>query len=144
VSRSPAPALALALALAPPAALSLSCQPGPHDGTMRLPSEIPASTGPQVQNPPVALNAESPVGYPEPLLAQRIEGTVLLRLYADSNGMIAPESTRIAESSGYPALDSAAVAGAPGLRFAPAVHEGQRVATAFLQPVQFRSQQRRR
>jgi TonB family protein len=111
---------------------------------MRLPSEVPASTGLQVESPPVALNAESPVAYPEALLNQRIEGTVLLRLFADSNGLIAPESTRIAESSGYPALDSAAIAGAAGLRFAPAVHEGQRVATAFLQPVQFRNQQRRR
>ena len=125
------------------AALLAACQPGPHDGTMRLPSEVPA-TGPQVESPPVALNAESPVVYPEALLTQRIEGTVLLRLFADSNGLVAPESTRIAESSGYPALDSAALAGAAGLRFAPAVHEGQRVATAFLQPVQFRSQQRRR
>ena len=125
-------------------ALLAACQPGPHDGTMRLPSDVPSASGPQVESPPVALNAESPVAYPEALLAQRIEGTVLLRLYADSNGMIAPESTRVAESSGYPALDSAALAGAAGLRFAPAVHEGQRVATAFLQPVQFRSQQRRR
>ena len=136
MSRPPALALALALATA--------CQPGPHDGTMRMPTEVPASTGPQVESPPVALNAESPVTYPEALLAQRIEGTVLLRLYADSNGMIAAESTRVAESSGYPTLDSAALAGAAGLRFAPAVHDGQRVATAFLQPVQFRSQQRRR
>ena len=127
-----------------PAVLLAGCDPGPHDGTMRLPSDIPATSGPQVESPPVALNAESPVLYPEALLAQRIEGTVLLRLYADSHGMVVPESTRVAESSGYPALDSAAVAGSAGLRFAPAVHEGQRVATAFLQPVQFRSQQRRR
>jgi TonB family protein len=111
---------------------------------MRLPSDLPSTSGLQVEGAPVALNAESPVVYPEALRAQRIEGTVLLRLYADSNGMIAPESTRIAESSGYPALDSAALAGAPGLRFAPAVHEGRPVATLFLQPVQFRNQQRRR
>ncbi|HET8622065.1 MAG TPA: energy transducer TonB [Gemmatimonadales bacterium] len=125
------------------ALLALACGPAPHDGTMRLPSDVPAATGPQIEGAPVALNAESPVVYPEPLLAQRIEGTVLLRLYADSNGMIHPESTRVAESSGYPALDSAALAGAPGLRFAPAVHEGRPVATAFLQPIQFRSQRRR-
>ncbi|MGH7631025.1 MAG: energy transducer TonB [Gemmatimonadales bacterium] len=111
---------------------------------MRLPSDVRAASAPEIEGAPVALNAESPVVYPEPLLAQRIEGTVLLRLYADSNGMIAPESTRVAESSGYPALDSAALAGAPGLRFAPAVHEGRPVATVFLQPVQFRHTQRRR
>ncbi|MGH7518712.1 MAG: energy transducer TonB [Gemmatimonadales bacterium] len=133
------PALALALALALPA-----CERDLHDGTMRLSSDVPASSAPEIEGAPVALNAESPVAYPEALLAQRIEGTVLLRLFADSNGMIAPESTRVVESSGYPALDSAALAGAPGLRFAPAVHEGRRVATAFLQPIQFRNQQRRR
>jgi len=124
--------------------IACGCRSAPHDGTMRLPSDAPSSSGPHVEGAPVALNAESPVSYPEPLLAQRIEGTVLLRLYADSNGMIAPESTRVAESSGYPALDSAAIAGAPGLRFAPAVHEGRPVATLFLQPIQFRNQQRRR
>jgi TonB family protein len=123
--------------------LAAGCRPAPHDGTMRLPSDLPTSSGPQIEGAPVALNAESPVMYPEGLLAQRIEGTVLLRLYADSNGMIAPESTRVAESSGYPALDSAALAGAPGLRFAPAVQEGRPVGTAFLQPIQFRSQRRR-
>ena len=46
-----------------------------------------------------------------PLLEQGIEGRVLLRLYADSIGTLAPDSTRVAESSGYPALDSAAVRG---------------------------------
>ena len=124
------------------AVLAGGCRQTPHDGTMRLPSDVPSSA-PQIEGAPVALNAESPVVYPEALRAQRIEGTVLLRLFADSNGLIAPESTRVAESSGYPALDSAAMAGAPGLRFAPAVHEGRPVATAFLQPIQFRSQRRR-
>jgi len=135
------PPLAVAFTLALPIA---ACDRGAHDGTMRFPSDVPSTAGPQIESAPVALNGESPVVYPEALLAQRIEGTVLLRLYADSNGMIAPESTRVAESSGYPALDSAALAGAPGLRFAPAVHEGRPLATLFLQPIQFRHQQRRR
>jgi TonB family protein len=136
-ARRLAGALALALSLA-------GCDRGLHDGTMRLPSGLPSTSGPQVESAPVALNGESPVVYPQALLGQRIEGTVLLRLYADSNGMIAPESTRVAESSGYPALDSAALAGASGFRFAPAMHEGHPVATLFLQPVQFRNPQRRR
>ena len=33
---------------------------------------------------------------------------MLLRLYVDSTGALVPDSTRVAESSGYPALDSAA------------------------------------
>ena len=59
-----------------------------------------------------------------PLLEQGIEGRVLLRLYADSLGTLVPDSTRVAESSGYPALDSAAVRGAAGLRFSPALRHG--------------------
>jgi periplasmic protein TonB len=74
------------------------------------------------------------------VLAQGIEGRVLLRLYVDSAGRVIPDSIRIAESSGYPALDSAALAGAPELKFSPALHQGQPVAAPFLQPVQFRSQ----
>jgi outer membrane biosynthesis protein TonB len=50
-----------------------------------------------------------------------------------------PDSTRIAESSGYPALDSAALAGAAELRFSPALLQGRPVAAPFLQPVHFRS-----
>lgn len=87
----------------------------------------------------MAINPVSPVRYPPALLAQGIEGRVLLRLYVDSAGNVIPDSTRVAESSGYPALDSAALVGAPELRFAPALHQGQAVAAPFLQPVQFRS-----
>ncbi|HEX6644753.1 MAG TPA: energy transducer TonB [Gemmatimonadales bacterium] len=88
--------------------------------------------------PPVALNAVSPVGYPAALARERIDGVVLLRLFADSAGRLLADSTRIAESSGYPALDSAALAGAAQLRFAPALRRGVPVATAFVQPVHFR------
>ena len=56
----------------------------------------------------------------------------------DSTGKLLPESIRVAEPSGYPALDSAALAGATTLRFAPAKRHGVPVATAFLQPVEFR------
>jgi TonB family protein len=87
---------------------------------------------------PVALNPDVPIAYPPALFEQKIEGDVTLRLFVDSTGRLLPESTRVAESSGYPALDSAALAGSPGLRFAPAKRHGIAVATAFLQPVEFR------
>jgi protein TonB len=109
------------------------------DGAMRLTSGTAvASTGPADQ-PPVAVNPVSPVEYPAALREQGIEGRVLLRLYADSQGTLLPESTKVAESSGYPALDSAAVAGAPSLRFSPALRNGRPVAGAFLQPIHFRN-----
>ncbi|HWP36452.1 MAG TPA: energy transducer TonB [Gemmatimonadales bacterium] len=91
---------------------------------------------------PVMVNPESPVSYPEDMFAQRVEGTVLLRLFVDARGVVVPESTRLAESSGFPALDSAAVAGVPRMRFAPGRRDGEPVATAFVQPVQFRHPER--
>ncbi|MBI3981356.1 MAG: energy transducer TonB [Gemmatimonadetes bacterium] len=93
---------------------------------------------------PVMINPESPVSYPEDLFAQRVEGTVLLRLFVDARGTVLPESTRLAESSGFPALDSAAMAGVSQMRFAPARRDGEPVAAAFLQPVQFRHPERSR
>ncbi len=79
-----------------------------------------------------------PVEYPAALFAQRISGTVLLRLFVDEKGALVPDSTRIQESSGYPALDSAALAAAPKLRYAPAMRNGAPVATLFTQPIHFR------
>jgi periplasmic protein TonB len=113
------------------------------DASIRLPAERPGSAPPP-DSPPVALNPESPVGYPADLLAQGAEGTVVLHLFVDAKGAAVRESTRVAESSGYPAFDSAAIAAVPLLRYAPAVHAGTPVATAFLQPIQFRNPQGRR
>jgi TonB family protein len=110
------------------------------DGTVRIIPGADADAAPDAaEQPPVALNPVSPVEYPQPLLDQGIEGRVLLRLYADSQGRLIPDSTRIAESSGYPALDSAAVEGAPALRYSPALRRGRPVGGPFLQPVHFRN-----
>ena len=87
---------------------------------------------------PVALNPNVPIAYPPALFDQKVEGDVTLRLFVDSTGKLIPESTRVTEPSGYPALDSAALVGASALRFAPAKRHGIPVATAFLQPVEFR------
>jgi len=91
---------------------------------------------------PVMINPESPVNYPDDLFAQRVEGTVVLRLYVDEHGTVVPESTRLAEASGFAALDSAAMAGVPQMRFAPARRDGAPIATVFLQPVHFRHPER--
>ena len=108
------------------------------------PAEHPGSGSPGVppdQEPPVALNADSPIQYPPRLYDQKVEGDVMLRLFVDSVGRLLPESSRVAESSGYPALDSAALTGARRLRFAPARRHGLSIATAFLQPIEFRHPQ---
>ncbi len=97
------------------------------------------STAAAVQSDvPVAINGESPFQYPAELYDQGVEGEVRLRLYVDSAGVVHPESTRVASSSGTPALDSAAVRGAAQLRFAPAHRRGESVSMTFYQPVIFR------
>jgi protein TonB len=114
-----------------------ACNRAP-DTTVALPADPAAATPVRRDEPPVALNPVSPVAYPDALFQQRISGTVLLRLFADETGRIVPESTRVQESSGYPALDSAALAAAPQLQFAPALRNGIPVPTLFTQPVHFR------
>ncbi|HMC18126.1 MAG TPA: energy transducer TonB, partial [Gemmatimonadales bacterium] len=95
------------------------------------------SSGPPDQEPPVALNGDSPIQYPPRLYDQKVEGDVMLRLFVDSTGRLASESSRVAESSGYPALDSAALSGSRRLRFTPARRHGLPIATTFLQPIEF-------
>jgi len=122
-------------------ALLAACT-GKGDGTVSLPSR--PVEGPRANElPPVPLNPNSPVDYPPALAAQGIEGTVLLRLMVDTSGIIVRDSTRVAESSGYPALDSAAMQAVPSLRYAPAERDGAKVAMAFLQPIFFRTPQGR-
>ncbi len=124
-------------------ALALVACDRKDDGTMRLVDrDAPPPVSP-AEEPPVAINPVSPVRYPEALLEQGIEGQVLLRLYVDAAGQVVPDSTRIAESSGYPALDSAALVASPELRFSPALRQGQPVPAPFLQPVQFRGSRAR-
>jgi TonB family protein len=92
---------------------------------------------------PVMLNQEPVFHYPASLYEQKIQGNVTLRIFIDRTGRIRPESTRVEESSGYPSLDSAAVAGSQQLRFAPARLRGEPVAVSRLFPVFFRHPQAR-
>src|SRR5204862_5570302 len=97
-----------------------------------------SQAAPPESEAPVALNPDMPIAYPPAQFDRKVEGDVTLRLFVDSTGKLIPESTRVAEPSGYAALDSAARAGAPALKFAPAKRHGSAVATAFLPPVEFR------
>jgi TonB family protein len=88
--------------------------------------------------PPVMVNAELPFRYPPALYARRVQGNVMLRLFVDRDGRILPDSTRVEESSGYTALDSAAVKGSQELYFVPAKLHGVPMAVSVLFPVYFR------
>lgn len=78
------------------------------------------------------------VEYPPAVFMQSISGTVELRLFVDSTGQVVAESTTVQRSSGDAALDSAALAAAPRLKYAPGRRDGRPVAMTFLQPIHFR------
>jgi protein TonB len=102
-------------------------------------SSAPFQTvGRQPDVAPVMLNKELPFRYPPALYAQKVQGNVTLRIFIDSNGSIVADSTRIAETSGFTALDSAAMKGSRDLKFEPAKTMGQPVPVSILLPVYFR------
>jgi hypothetical protein len=99
--------------------------------------QVSQAAPPPESEPPVALNP----GCADRLSSGVVRATGGGRRHAaavDSTGKLIPDSTRVAEPSGYAALDSAAVTGSAGLKFAPGKRHGIPVATAFLQPVEFR------
>jgi protein TonB len=87
---------------------------------------------------PVMLNEEPPFRYPAALWVQRVQGNVLLRIYVDAEGRPSADSTVVAESSGIPALDSAALAGVRDLRFKPARAGDRPIGISLMLPVFFR------
>lgn len=102
-------------------------------------SGLPFQTvGRQPDVAPVMLNKELPFRYPPALYAQKVQGNVTLRIFIDREGAIVPDSTRIAETSGFTALDSAAMKGSRDLKFKPAKTQGQPVPVSILLPVFFR------
>jgi protein TonB len=87
---------------------------------------------------PHMLNTDLPFRYPAALYARKVQGNVTLRLHLDRDGQVSADSTRIEESSGYAALDSAAVKGSQELRFIPAKLHGEPMPVTILFPVYFR------
>ena len=75
---------------------------------------------------PSLLNAELPFRYPASLYTRRVQGNVTLRIFIDRDGRRRGRlDVASNEPSGYPALDSAALAGARDLRFVPAKAHGE-------------------
>ena len=103
------------------------------------PPDATASSQIQPDDPPSLINsADPPFHYPVGLYARKAQGNVTLRLFIDVNGRPVPDSTRIEESSGQEAFDSAAVAGAADLHFVPAKLHGDPIGMTILFPVYFR------
>ena len=114
------------------AVMAAGCKKGDGSG---LPFQ---TVGRQPDVAPVMLNKELPFRYPPALYAQKVQGNVTLRIFIDRDGAIVADSTRIAETSGFTALDSAAMKGSRDLKFEPAKTQGQPVPVSILLPVFFR------
>lgn len=97
-----------------------------------------AHAGPRPEVMPAVTNEDLPFRYPTALFTQQVQGNVTLRIFIDAEGRVVMDSTRVVETSGYTALDSAAVKGSEELRFVPAKRRGEPMAVSILFPVYFR------
>lgn len=122
--------------LSPALVLVVAAGCGQRDVTPRVPA--PPNQGPRPDEMPQLLNNALPFRYPPALYARKVQGNVTLRLFIDRDGRVEPDSTRVDVASGYPLLDSAAVAGAGDLRFVPAKLHGEPMAMSILFPIRFR------
>ncbi|HSH76241.1 MAG TPA: energy transducer TonB [Longimicrobiales bacterium] len=84
---------------------------------------------------PTPLFGQIPIEYPLHMWDQDMEGETLLRVRVIDTGVV--DSVEVLQSSGYPSFDSAAVAGARDLRFAPARMDGKRITVWAEVPVYF-------
>ncbi len=84
---------------------------------------------------PAPLYGQLPIDYPIQLWDQDMEGQTLLRVRVSDTGGV--REVEVLESSGHPAFDSAAVAGARDLRFRPARQDGKRIEVWAKVPVHF-------
>ena len=97
-------------------------------------------TGDQQIERPTPLFNEVPIEYPLSMWDQDIEGQTLLRVRVNDLGRV--DDVEIMQSSGHPALDTAAVRGARSLRFEPARRNGKRIEVWAQVPVEFSKQAR--
>lgn len=103
------------------------------------PSQATASvSAPQASGAPDVLPSEihSPFpAYPPELLARRVQATVILRLKIATDGTVAEAAVH--RTSGYAAMDQAALAGVKSWKFKPALKDGKQVETIVRKPFTF-------
>ena len=101
------------------------------------PSRSTAAAPPAVGAPDVLPSeVHSPFpAYPPELLARRIQATVVLRLRVAADGTVAQAAVH--RTSGYEAMDQAALAGVKSWKFKPAKKNGKQVETIVHKPFVF-------
>jgi protein TonB len=118
--------------LTPPPSSALAQPQSAVDAASR-----PAATGPLIPPRPVAgMETNRAPAYPEIALRRGEAGRVMLRVSVSAHGR--PLEVAVAQSSGYPMLDSAALAAVREWQFIPATQAGIPVAAIADVPVRFR------
>jgi TonB family protein len=109
-------------------------------GVLPLLLPIVLLAGCRAEDPPVVeepkiISTDSPFRYPVAMWDEGVEGETLIMVRVTEAGRV--DSVYVLESSGQPALDSAAIHGARDLRFAPGRREEKRVTMWAKVPVRF-------
>jgi protein TonB len=143
-----------ALDFAPPAEESVTPQPPPIPLVRRPPAPAArkivaapvvlrpavteaAPTEPLIPARPVAgMESGRPPGYPESARRRGEQGRVVLRVDVSADGL--PADVTVAEGSGFPNLDAAALGAVRQWRFVPATRGGTPVAATAQVPIRFR------
>ena len=84
---------------------------------------------------PVPMAEKNPIEYPVSMWDRRVEGETMLLVHVDEYGDV--DSLYVERSSGQPAFDSAALAGARQLRFTPGRRGEKHIAMWTRLPVRF-------
>lgn len=102
----------------------------------KAPVFTPFTVPPRLTNT-AAIQAALERGYPPMLREAGIGGDVLIWFFIDENGVVV--NTELKESSGYPAMDEAALKIAPIMRFTPALNRDKKVKVWVSLPITFRT-----
>lgn len=133
VEKMPQPPTPILAAQTPlPAAVTAPAAPPPE----AVPAvAAPVTEAPVVQPDLKALYAENPLAYPP--LSQRLheQGLVLLTVTINTRGLV--DTVKLARSSGYPRLDSAALEQVNHWKFRPSLRAGQPVTDTYTIPIRF-------
>ena len=107
--------------------------PGTDNSARNLPEKAPAPASPKFL--PARVRSTSRPNYPSSAMRRSEEGVAQVRLSLDADGKVT--GAAISSSSGFAALDAAALKAAARWKFAPATKGGQPVASAIVVPIRF-------
>lgn len=116
----------------PPAPVEKPAEPQPPDPQPAVPA-APAPVIPPSTDAYQLTNTKP--SYPKWARERRLQGTVLLKVLVKANGTVG--EVKIEESSGFKALDSAALKAVSSWRFQPATQDGQAIDEWYDLPIEF-------